>query len=64
MLELWDGTRNNSQIRVQMKSTCTIEERRQLLQLNASGAMDLERTILSTNFKWPTTFGRRHHSPT
>jgi hypothetical protein len=31
--------------------------------LNENGAMDLIRTTSSISFTWPTTFGRRHHSP-
>jgi hypothetical protein len=31
--------------------------------LNGSGVTDLVRTISSTSFTWPATFGRKDHSP-
>jgi hypothetical protein len=30
--------------------------------VNGSGVANLVRTTSSTNFTWPATFGRRHHS--
>jgi len=45
-----------------MISTCKTQKKRWLVQMNGSGVADLVKTTSSTNFTWPTTFGRRHHS--
>jgi hypothetical protein len=63
MLELWDGTRTNSQMRVQEKiNLYNPKKNGGQCRLNGSGAMDLVRTTSSTSFTQPMTFGRKHHS--
>ncbi len=63
-MELQDGTRTNSQARVQNEINLYNQEKRAIIcKSNGNGAMNLIKTTLSTSFTWPATFGRRHHSP-
>ncbi len=62
MLELQDGTRMNSQVRVQGQPTQPKKKGDQC-KLNGSGAVNLVGTTSTTSFTWLVTFGRRHHSP-
>jgi hypothetical protein len=45
-----------------MKSICTTKKRRQLIQVE-SNVTNLVGTISNISITWPTTFRRRHHSP-
>jgi hypothetical protein len=63
MLELQDGTRMNSQARVQNDINLHNQRKRAVKQVECKWCDGLIGTTSSKSFTWPATFGRKHHSP-